>query len=243
MLIYCKHLNHQIYDYIRSSINNVYRIDTMHNEDIIMNAVPIKYKDNYWIVSNLANLEISSLDLTKEKYEIKYMVNEDINGSIFISKVYSLHELCFNSDIEGFDCLYDEHLNIMFIKFQDERIEYFDINDYKFENFEEFEKHNIIFSWINNLLQKKTVCSSQNKILFENKFLNLPSIPYAVSDSAMIPELTDSSILNFPCTGASVLNETGKLLGIVAYAGKKQIVTIPLDLIKRSLSYADNTTN
>ena len=240
MLIYCKHLKHQIYDDIRSSINNVYRINTNHTEDIIMNAIPIKYKDNYWIVSNLANLEISSLDLTKETYEIKYVVNEEVNGTILIDKVCSLHELYLKHGIEDINCLYDEHLNIMFVKFQDVRIEYIDIDNYEFNNFEECEKYNLVISWINNFLEKKTITSSNNKIIYEDKFLNLPSIPYIISNSDMIDELVDRPIINYPCTGAVVFNDMGNFLGIVSYINDKQIVTIPVNLIKRSLNYIDN---
>lgn len=240
MLIYCKHLKHQIYDDIRTSINNVYRIDTNNIEDIIMNAVPIKYKDNYWIVSNLANLEISSLDLTKEKYEIKYLIDEEVNGTILIDKVCSLHELYLKNDIDDINCLYDEHLNIMFVKFQDVRIEYIDINNYEFKNFEEYEKYNLVFTWINNSLEKKTIVSSNNKIFYENKFLNLPSIPYVISNSDMLDELVDRPIINYPCTGAKVFNDMGDFFGIVSYINDKEIVTIPLNLIKRSLNYTDN---
>lgn len=239
MLIYCKHLKHQIYDDIRSSIKDVYRIDTTDSEDVIMNAIPIKYKEDYWIVSNITNLEISSLDLTKDIYEIKYVLSKEINGSIFIKKVYSLHEIFLNNCMEDIDCLYDEHLNIMFIKFKDIRIKYIDINDQKIENFFKIKNNNIIFSWINNLLETKTILSSDNQIIVEDKFLNLPSIPYIVSDPNMIDELVNSPILNYPCTGAAVFNDVGDFIGIVSYVNKKQIVSISVNLIKRSLRYMD----
>lgn len=239
MLIYCKHLNHQIYDDLRSSINNLYRINTNNTEDIIMNAVPIKYKNNYWIVSNLANLEISSLDLTKETYEIKYVIDEEVNGTILIDKVCSLHELYLINGIEDINCLYDEHLNIMFVKFQDVRIEYIDISNYEFKNFEEYEKDNLLFSWINNFFEKKTIVSSNNKIIYENKFLNLPSIPYIISNSDMIGDLINHSMINYPCTGAAVFNDVGDFLGIASYINDKEIVTTPVNLIKRSLNYMD----
>jgi len=243
MLIYCKHLNHKIYDYIRSSIKKVYRIDTMYTEDIIMNAVPVKYKDSYWIMCNLAGLEISSLDSAQKqcevKYEIKYVVDEEINGTILINKVYSLHELYLNSDIEMNDCLYDEHLNIMFVKFQDIRIKYLDINECKFLKFDEFDKQNINLSWINNLVKKQTIVSSNNKIIFENKFLSLPSIPYIVSTVNNTEELNERPMLNYPCSGATVFNDAGEFLGMVCYVSKTQIVTIPTNLIKRSLDYMD----
>jgi hypothetical protein len=248
MLIYCKQLKHQIYDYIRSSVDNALRIipttqtdsiDRTLDEDIIINAIPIKYNDNYWILSNLANLQISSLDLTGGTYEIKYIVNEEVNGTIIIRKVCSLHELNLKEEVEDIDCFYDEHINIMFIKFQDTRIDYLDIEDNKLLNFDEYESTNLLFSWINNSLEKNTIVSSNNKIVFEDKFLNLPPIPYIVSSSRVINELADRPMITYPCSGSSVFNNEGEFAGIVSYVTPEQIITIPLMLIRRSLKYME----
>lgn len=237
MLLHCKHLRHKIYDEIRNNINEIYGIDTTYTDDIIMNAIPIKYNNNYWIVSTLSSLEISSLELDKKSYEIKYIINNEIKGIININKVCSLHEQEIRMDYTTIDCFYDEHLNIMFIKFQDIRIEYFDITHYQFDWFDKFEKCNINLIWLNNLIQKKTIITVNNKIVFEEKFINLPSIPYIVSDTKLINELIDSPILDYPCTGATALNDMGQLLGIVSYVNKKNIVSIPVNIIKKSLDY------
>jgi hypothetical protein len=237
MLLHCKHLRHKIYDEIRSNINQIYGIDMNCTDDIIMNAIPIKYNNNYWIVSSLASLEISSLELDKQSYEVKYIINDEIKGNIPINNVCSLHDTENRKNDKTIDCLYDEHLNIMFIKFQDIRIEYFDITDYEFDWFDNFENCNMNFTWLNNLLVKKTIISPHNKIVFEDKFINLPSIPYVVSETKLINELVDKPMIDYPCTGATVLNELGQLMGIVSYVGKNNIVSIPVNLIKKSLGY------
>jgi hypothetical protein len=237
MLLHCKHLRHKIYDEIRSNINKFYGIDMTYTDDIIMNAIPIKYNNNYWIMSTLVSLEISSLELDKQSYEVKYIISDEIKGNIPINKVCSLHEQEIGIDYTTIDCFYDEHLNIMFIKFRDIRIEYFDITDYQFDWFDKFENCNINLTWLNNLLQKKNIISIHNKIVFEDKFINLPSIPYIVSETKSINELIDKPMIEYPCTGATVLNELGQLIGIVSYVGKNNIVSIPVNLIKKSLDY------
>ena len=237
MLLYCKHIKHNVYDDIRSNISNIYRIDINSNDDIIMNAIPIKYNNDYWIISPLAGLEISSLELNRQSWEIKYIINEKIKGNIFINTVCSIHELKPNIDYKIIDCFYDEHLDIMFIKFHDICIEYLEITDYKFEWFDKLENNNINFIWLDNLLKKKIITSTHNKIIFEDKFINLPSVPYIVSDPTLINELTDCPILDYPCTGSAILNENRQLIGIVNYINKKNIISIPINLIKKSLDY------
>jgi hypothetical protein len=236
MLLYCKHLKHKVYDDIRSNINNIYGIDMSHTDDVIMNAIPIKYNNNYWIVSPLADLEIGSLELTRQSWEIKYIINEEIKGNISINKVCSLHELESGKDYKMIDCFYDEHLDIMFIKFQDIRIEYFDISDCIFEWFDNG-NNSIKFIWLNNILKKKIITSIHNNIIFEDKFINLPSIPYIMSDTTLINELIDCPMLDYPCTGSAILNEDGQLIGIVNYINKNNIISIPITLIKKSLDY------
>lgn len=237
MLLYCRHLKHKIYDNIRSIINDNYSIDTSYSDDIIMNALPIKYKDNYWILSNIAGLEISSLELDRQLYEIKYVIDEKTNGTIPITKANSLHELEPDINYDLTNCFYDEHLDIMFIKFQDVLIEYIDISDYKFSWFNQYENTDIIIGWLNNMLEQKNITFTNNKIIFEDKFINLPIIPYVVSSTKLINELTDRPILDYPCTGAKLTDLDGKILGIVSYVNSDNIVSIPINLITRSLDY------
>lgn len=242
MLIICKHLEHPIYDNIQHSIKEVYDIDTSYNENIIMNAVPIKYNDEYYIFANLAKLEISALSLTNSSYGIEYIVNEELRGNITINKVASVHEI--NSKVYSYDgdCFYDEHLNIMFIKFQDIRIEYIEItfNSFTFDNLYKLNEINIKFEWLNNLLEIKTIHSYKNKLIFHNEFIDLPHIPIISSESKSIDELCDSDLINYPCTGATVFSDTGNFIGIVSYSDKDAIITMPLILIKRTLKYLNH---
>jgi hypothetical protein len=329
MFIVCKYLKHDVYDKIRSSINNIYN-KKISTEDILMNAIPIKNNDDYWILCNLATLELSSLEKcidtsyelfvkssespetfkmsetseifktpytplenTDEPYEIKYLINEKLWGKILIKNVYSVHNYNFTddikkSDIQFNDCIYDYHLNIMFIKFKDLRIKYFDISEYKFRNFNELEKENIIFNWINNSLEKTYSISTNNKIIFEDKFINLPSIPYLVSKISCVDKLdnsfkfrsqetctetsctetsctetscTETSCTDFvrpslsciescctdldcrdfnlPNTGSLVFDEYGDFIGMVSHIKETEIVTIPINLIKKVLNYLE----
>ena len=243
MLIVCKHLDHPIYASIHNNIKSVYNIDTSYGDDIIMSAVPIKYNEDYYIFANLAKLEISSIDLNKKSYEIECIINKDDVLTIPINNVISVHDIKSKVNPKNGDCYYDEHLNIMFIKFQDVRIEYIDITGYNFEGFDKFDKLNntdVSFTWLNNLFEKKILLSSKtnNKIIFKDDFINLPQIPLLVSETSKIfAESDEIKTIDYPPTGSIVLDETGNLIGMVCYSNKKNIVSIPLFVLKRALEY------
>jgi hypothetical protein len=242
MLIICKHLEHSIYNNIQNNIKNIYDIDTSYNDDIIMNAIPIKYNDEYYIFANLAKLEISAISYHKKSYNVEIIINDKQRHIINIANVISVHQI--NSKIipnDG-DCFYDEHLNIMFIKFRNIHIEYIDItlDNFTLERLEKLNNINIIFKWLNNLCENKIINSSENKLIFQDDFIDLPKIPVLSSNSQTIDELIDCDLINYPCTGASVFSETSDFIGMVSYSDKETIITIPVILLKRTLEYLDN---
>jgi hypothetical protein len=251
MLIYCKYLKHPIYDIIKNYVNFTFSKnkdveDTKERDeqdkDIILNAIPIKYNNKFWLLTNISEIEISSLLLNNKKYEITYFENEKINGTIIINKICSLHELHLNNYTEDIDCLYDEHLDIMFIKIKNLDIEYIDIG--KCENtilslLNDFVENRQIINikWINNLMENKQINSPINKIIFDDNFINLPSIPYIVSELTNIDNFDD--ICNIPCSGGIITTQSEEFLGLISYVNGNKIVSIPNFLIIKSLNYIE----
>jgi hypothetical protein len=235
MLIFCDILHDDIYNKLRNNIENVFNImNNVSNEQIIMGAIPIKYGDNYWILSSLANLEFSEKN-HKLNYVIKYIINEENSGKIIINKVKSVHDINIDttiSELDTIDCFFDTHLNIMFIRFFDININYIDINNYKFSNFNEF-TGKINYCWLNNEGNIKNTMYLDSSIIFEDKFINLPSIPYIITNLRE----HDNEKNNNPITGSIVLNEKQQMIGIVCYVNKFNIISIPINLIIRSFDY------
>lgn len=232
MLIVLKNIKHPIYNYLNNVIQEKYNIRTNNSKDILVNGIPIKYNEEYFIIINFADIEISGLELTKSTYEIEYIINEDIHGQILILNTLSIHDLPLNYISKEGDCFYDEHLNIMFLKFQDVRTEYVDISSLKI-NLNDFV--NINFEWINEELEINQMRITNQKLIYENKFINLPKIPLILS----VIESNDF-INGFPFTGAKVLNSENNLVGMVSYANEDNIVTIPIFLICRMLEYLND---
>lgn len=232
MLIVLKNIKHPIYNYINNIIQEKYNIRTNNSKDILVNGISIKYNGEYFILINFANIEISGLELTKSTYEIEYIISEDIHGKILILNTLSIHDLPFNYVSKEGDCFYDEHLNIMFVKFQDVRIEYVDISSLKL-NLNDFV--NINFEWINEEVEINQMRINNQKLIYENKFINLPKIPLIFS------EIESKDFINgIPFTGAKVFNTENNLVGMVSYANEDNIVTIPIFLICRMLEYLNN---
>lgn len=240
MLIVCKYLKHCIYDDIQKNIKSIYGIDSSYYEDIIMNAIPIKNDDNYYIFANLAKLEISSLELNKQSYSIEYIIDKEFTGTIQINNVISVHDITTKKNPKDGDCFYDEHLNIMFIKFRDIHIEYIDITDYNINEFDKINNINCSITWLNNFFENKIIYSRNNKIIFQDDFIKLPPVPFLLSETQLIDDLTENDMVNYPITGSKVFDDSGNFIGMVSSVDKEHILTIPLILLKRAIKYVNN---
>jgi len=256
ILLQLEPIKHEIYDKLNKLINNNYKINNTKNGNIIINGSPIIYKNEYWIVFNKIDLEISSLDLTMKnyyddiKYKIKYVIDENINGTIIINKICSLHEFNSTNNLEEINCLYDEHLNIIFIKFYNDNIEYININNLMENiiinnkpniNFDYLINSDLLITWTDYSLETKKIISTDNKIIYDDNFINLPPILYLSSNILQIKELNDSRKLDYPCSGASVFNMDGLFIGIVSHQNENEIIILPVNLIKHSLNYIEKS--
>jgi hypothetical protein len=141
----CKNI---LYDTIQEYVNNSTDKETkIKGKYYFTNGIPIKYGDNYYIVVPLGYLELSLINNINSdiNYDIEYMDTLH-KGNILIKKFHSVHNLNFDSEsysdsdsdsyihqlrlnglLDDNICFYDEHIKIMFIKFQDVHIEYIEI--------------------------------------------------------------------------------------------------------------------
>jgi hypothetical protein len=236
MLITLSFIKHPIYQDIYNIIEQKYGIvkDTC---DIMVNGIPIVFNNEHYILINYSNIDISGLEITKIPYKIQYFINKDLHNEIILNNVFNIHN--FNAILHNNDCVYDELTNIMFIKFYDNRFDYYKIsNNYENENeiidyLYNVADNQIKYVWSDNMLNKNNLIINNNKIMYENKFINLPKIPLIISKF----DYVDVSELLLPITGSVVLNKDDEFLGIVSYSNFKNIATIPLVVIKNLLSF------
>jgi len=221
-----------IYDYLDNKINNP--CDEILSIKIY-NFTPIIYNGVKFLITTLLGLEHLFLD-KNNKIIIKYFLDENTFGDIVLNKHLNLLKIKkFNSDIlSEFDSFYDEHTQLLFIKFKDICIEYFDISSYNLTRLmnTSFIKEKIIISNIDYYLNKLTINSEiATNYIYKQKYFTLPSLPYLYT-------ITDSTM---PLIGSPVINYNNELIGIVNLIniGNKIMIT-PIISIIRSLKYLES---
>lgn len=241
MLLTLSFVKHPVYQDIYNNIQKKYGIvkDTCN---IMVNGIPIIFNEEHYILLNYSNIDISGLKITKKPYKIQYMISDDVNDEILINNIYNIQNFNTTMHIQDKDCIYDELTNIMFIKFYDSRFDYYKIsNNYIDENITinnlyDITNNNIKYVWIDNMLNKNNLIIDNCKILYENKFINLPRIPLIVSTFNNTNDV-DITELSLPITGSIALDKDDNFLGIVSYSNKKNIATIPLLVIQNLLTF------
>jgi hypothetical protein len=224
-----------IYDYLDNKIN--FPCDEILSIKIY-NFTPIIYNGIKLLLTTFLGLEHLFLD-KNNKIIIKYFLDEKTYGDIVLNKHINLLKIKkFNSDIlSEFDSFYDEHTQLLFIKFNDICIEYFDISNFNLLRLmnSSFINEKIIISNIDYSLNKLTINSEINtNYIYKQKYFTLPSLPYLYT-------ITDSIM---PLIGSSVVNYNNELIGIVNLInlGNKIMIT-PLISIIRSLKYLESNNN
>lgn len=237
-------------------IKNIFlnELDENIDEKYIFHGIPIKFKEYYLILTSLGNLDLSTIinencDNISTKYEIDYIVNNNINGTINIHNVISMHKININTDINQYNCFYDEHLNLLFLKFQDMHIEYLEIPFQEINKLVDYSNMNLLvnINWISNKLTKKTLkYNIKNKYVIDDKFINLPPIPLIILNTNDYVDL-DAVIINqldqldqLPLTGSNVFDEKNNFIGMINNIDQTKIIIITLSLISRSLNYLEN---
>jgi hypothetical protein len=220
MLIKVIKENSSIYDDLNK---NIYNNEIIDNE-IILNCLPIKFINKYWLITNLTlinnyiedKVKFQFIVLTKNKVEI-----------IKINNIISIHDNNYDNTKE-YDAYFDTFANLLLIKYNKK------VSIYSLELNHNINYDNIIFKWFNN--ENKLVCAKINsydikKIHYEwlHKYIIYPPVPYIIIE-----------IDNFiPYIGTIVLNNNN-LIGIVSHNINNNIYIIPLFTIQNTLNQLNN---
>ena len=200
--------------------------------EIIYNFIPIKILGEYYILTSLKKLEGYLMDYKNFKAKI-YIGHKTY--TIDIKNVVSFTEKDYRAN-EQYDCYIDSVCNLLLIKFKSQELEYILIdsmmdikNDIYYDN--EFIK--LTYKWTgDDFINQRTYSKITNiKYLWDEKYLNLPPIPYIIDSSNINNKLV-------PITGSGVF-QLDKLVGMVSYVTNYEIIITPLICIKKLAKYLE----
>ena len=225
-----------IYENLENKINNCKDIEKPLIK--INNFTPIMYNGKKFLLTSFLGLEHLFLN-KNNKIVIKYFLDDKTSGDINLNKHLNLLNIKkFDIDfLAEYDSFYDEHTQLLFIKFQDICIEYFDISDFNLTRLmnTSFKNEKIVISFLDNSLLKLNIDTEiSSDYIYDNKYITFPELPYLTA-------ITKSHI---PRKGSSVINYNNELVGIVNYIlTDNKIMITPLLSIIRSLKYLENNIN
>jgi hypothetical protein len=220
------------YDDLKKNINKLKDVELTHIK--VHNFTPIMYNQTKFLLTSLLGLEHLFLN-KNNKIMIKYFIDDKTFGEIILKKHLDLLNIKnFNIDLlSEYDSFYDEHSQLLFIKFQDICIEYFDISVFNLTRLmnTSFSEQKIIISFLDNYINKLDINSNiLSDYTFIEKNFTLPSLPYL---TIKVNDL-------IPYKGSSVVNYNNELIGIVNNSNPDNIINItPLLSIIRSLKYLE----
>jgi hypothetical protein len=220
-----------IYDNLKNKINNSKDYNPSYIK--VHNLTPIMYNQTKLLLTSFMDLEHLFLD-KNNKITLKYFIDNKTFGEIILKKHLNLIKIKkFDLyHLSEYDSFYDEHTQLLFIKFQDICIEYFDISSFNLTRLmnTSFNNQKVIISFLDNHINKFDINSnvSSNYTFIEKNF-TLPSLPYL---SANVNEVV-------PYKGSSVVNYNKELVGIINNTSPENVMITPLLSIIRSLKYLE----
>ena len=170
-----------IYENLKNKINNSIDVELSHIK--VYNFTPIMYNQTKFLLTSFLGLEHLFLD-KNNKITIKYFIDNKTFGEIILKKHLNLlkikkFDLYYLSEYDSF---YDEHTQLLFIKFQDICIEYFDITSFNLTRLmnTSFINQKIIISFLDNHINKFDINSNilSNYTFIFYRFYNKIKINY-----------------------------------------------------------------
>ena len=205
---------------------------TEYNDKIIYNFIPVKILNEYYILTSLKNLEGYLMDY-RENIEVNLYLNNE-NYIININSVISFQEIKYDPS-KQYDCYIDSICNLLLIRFKSNKLKYINIdNTLNIEKDICYHENltKLTYRWTNNYLKevsysKKTIV----KYTWDEKYVNLPPIPYLID----IPFINGKLL---PCSGSGVF-EDDELIGMVSYVNNFEILITPLICLKKLSKYLE----
>jgi len=224
-----------IYEKIDNRIN---KSDDTKSSVKIINFTPIIYNGKKFLITSLFGLEHLFLN-KNNKIFIKYFIDENTYGNIILNKHLNLLNIKkFNIDfIEKYDSFFDEHTQLLFIKFQDICIEYIDISNFNLPRLINtlYNDQKITISFLDNSITQSNIDTTiSSDYIYKHKYFTFHELPYLITFCHS----------NIPRKGSRVINYNNELVGIVnnVILGNKIMIT-PLMSIIRSLKYLEHNNN
>ena len=218
--------------------NNLYGDGNKHKDkheneiinQVIYNFIPVKILDGHYILTSLKNLESYLIDY-REDIIVKIYISHIVK-SHRINSVVSFTEKDYNPS-KQYDCYIDSINNLILIKFHCGELNYIEFDNslnIKSDLYEHKQNITLTYIWTNHDLENQKITrNSEIKFVWDNKYINLPEIPYILD----IPNINKK--FN-PMTGSAVFNENN-LIGMVSYINNTEIIITPLIIIKKIIKY------
>jgi len=212
-----------IYNNISQTINN-----TSDNNKIIVNGIIIKYQNKKWIVGTAINIDGNNINNC-----IKVLIISE--NKYYKYKITNIESLLKENIIDNINnkstIFFDQHLNLFFIRFEEESL-FYELDNYDIYELlkNNYDTTDIKCKWLDTSINGFKYYETDKKIIsnyyYPNSNYCLPPVPYLICNNE------NNEI---PITGAVILNNNN-LIGIVSYICDEIIIT-PLMSIIRSLNY------
>ena len=229
------------------------------NKTIYNNFIPIIINNEHFILTSSKNLEGYLIDY-KDDINVKiYITNNvdvdedvdededededvDMDNNIECIELKLNNIVIFGTSINyQTNCYIDTINNLLLIKFNSSKLNYIQIdnnldceNDLRFD----IEKIKLKYVWVDENFNERTL-NKFSKIIntWEDKYINLPPIPYMIDVKKQENIECDSMSQTNPITGSAVYDFNDNLLGIVSYVNIGEIIITPLICIKKMNDY------
>ena len=208
---------------------------------IYNNFIPIKINDEHYILTSSKNLEGYLIDY-KDNINVKLYIYGNTNN-VECVKLRLNNIVVFGTNVSDYqtNCYIDTINNLLLIKFNSSKLNYIQIdnnlnceNNLRYDN----EKIKLKYIWVDENLNQRSL-TKFSKIIntWEDKYLNLPPIPYMI-DIKESDDLNSKSLSQiYPITGSAVYDYDDNFLGIVSYVNPNEIIITPLICIKKMNDY------
>lgn len=211
---------------------------------IIYNFVPVKVFNEHWILTCSKNLEGYLIEYRENIRARLYFNNSSQTKLLQINSIISTTDEHFNSSTK-YDCYVDIMSGLILIRYDSDELIYNDIGSLDLNVHDDLDECSSIkqikYVWTNNKLKEMSIIkTTELKFVWDEKYINLPQVPYLIDVTSINSELV-------PISGCGIFQinqfdnviKLTKLIGIVMYASNEQIIITPLMSIKRMFKQLD----